>query len=424
MRAAPEIKGWCPGALSPMQSGDGLLMRAKIIGAALTLEQAGEVAQIAQDCGGGLIDLTQRAQLQMRGFSAATVARAQMRLASIGLLSHNAATEAMVNVIASPLPTAAPDVDAFARRLAQALEADAALLTLPGKFLFLIDGGGAFGLADVEADIRLEASGEHIALSIAGARDLAAICSRQDAIGAALALARVFIALREPYPFARRRMRALVAELGAESLFRAAGLAPKTYASNCSKASLRDLLGANEIGAESFLAAAAPFGRFEARRLKDFVVAATAEGATQLRLTPWRAIVLPCPSLAAAERLARHAQSLNFIVAAEDWRLSVVACPGAPECPQALGQTRRGLDRVAKIARALSRDSIALHVSGCAKGCAKPSKTPLTLVANGAGFDFAFDGAANDPPQRSATTLDEIADILAARSKGETPCRA
>ena len=40
MQGAPEIKGWCPGALTPMESGDGLLLRAKIVGSKLSLTQA------------------------------------------------------------------------------------------------------------------------------------------------------------------------------------------------------------------------------------------------------------------------------------------------------------------------------------------------------------------------------------------------
>ncbi len=69
----PEIKGWCPGAYAPMQSGDGLLIRAKIIGSRLTAEQARAVAAIAADCGNGEMDLSQRAQLQIRGVSEATI---------------------------------------------------------------------------------------------------------------------------------------------------------------------------------------------------------------------------------------------------------------------------------------------------------------------------------------------------------------
>ena len=124
MHSAPEIKGWCPGALSPMQSDDGLLMRPKVVGSRLTLAQAREIAAIAGECGNGLLDLSQRAQLQMRGLGEATREEAQARLKAIGLLAPDAATESVLNVIASPLTGGAFDANEIAARLANALVED------------------------------------------------------------------------------------------------------------------------------------------------------------------------------------------------------------------------------------------------------------------------------------------------------------
>ena len=45
------IKGWCPGALRPMESGDGLLVRVKPRCSALTLDQAEGIADIAARVG-------------------------------------------------------------------------------------------------------------------------------------------------------------------------------------------------------------------------------------------------------------------------------------------------------------------------------------------------------------------------------------
>ena len=178
MQGAPEIKGWCPGALTPMESGDGLLLRAKIVGSRLSLTQASEIAAIALGCGNGRIDLSQRAQLQIRGVSETTLAAAQARLKSIGLLAPDAATESRLNIVASPLANSASfDANEIAARLARAIAEDHALESLPGKFLFLVDDGSAPGLRDVGADIRLEARGAQFAVVLDGARDQAVIAS-------------------------------------------------------------------------------------------------------------------------------------------------------------------------------------------------------------------------------------------------------
>jgi len=192
MTVTPEIKGYCPGARHPMASGDGLLVRAKIIGSALSSEQAREIADIASSCGNGLIDLSQRAQLQLRGLSEATLDEALRRLDAIGLLAPDAATESVLNILASPLAgldAATFDANELARRLARAIADDPTLRALPGKFLFLLDDASALGLADAAADIRLEAFGKRIAIVLDGARDRAVIVEAEAAIDTALALA-------------------------------------------------------------------------------------------------------------------------------------------------------------------------------------------------------------------------------------------
>ena len=71
---------------------------------------------------------------------------------------------------------------------------------------------------------------------------------------------------------------------------------------------------------------------------------------------------------------------------------------------------------------AYRRGGIGAHVSGCAKGCAKPSATPLTLVANGGLFDLIHNGAASDAPAATGLTLAEIADVVARNGLMEASC--
>jgi precorrin-3B synthase len=420
----PEIKGWCPGALAPMASGDGLLMRAKVVGSKLTLAQAKEVAAISDACGNGRIDLSQRAQLQLRGLRESTLREAQARLAAIGLLAPNAETEAVLNIVSPPLPNGRFDADDMARRLARAIAADAALCALPGKFLFLVDHGGAPGLADVGADIRLEAHEGRIAVVIDGARQSAAICDPCDAIDATLALAREFIALRAQRLFELRRMRALVDEIGAEAVFRAAKLEGTSYRSSCVRPSREAYLGAHSLDSNIFAGLAAPFGRLHAQSFMRLLETVEREGVTEVRLTPWRSMLTPVASMSAAQAIVRTGEQLGLIGDAGDARLGIVACPGAPECPQALGATREGLEALFEGIMSFASDRIGLHVSGCAKGCAKPSSTPITLVATGKGFDLVYEGRASDAPLKASLTLSDVARLLAPRNLLEPSCPA
>ena len=66
------VKGWCPDAWRPMMAGDGLLVRVRPPLARLTAQQAEGLCDAAKAHGNGQIDLTARANLQLRGVAEAT----------------------------------------------------------------------------------------------------------------------------------------------------------------------------------------------------------------------------------------------------------------------------------------------------------------------------------------------------------------
>jgi precorrin-3B synthase len=442
MNSAPEIKGWCPGALRPMPSGDGLLLRAKIVGPRLSAQQALAIAEISLSCGNGLLDLSQRAQLQLRGVREETLQRAQRGLQDAGLLP-NAEIESVLNILAPPLAVldASPAFDAqdFVDQLSARISRDPSLRKLPGKFCFLIDDGADPGLAGSNADIRLEALrnsvSKHIAIVVDCARDCAVVVSMQKAVETALALARAFTRLRRGREFELRRMHAVVQAFGVEALRQTTGLAFEPYSSECRDAALSDVFGVHARGAQWFVGIGAAFGRWRAQDLAWLAERAIADGAAELRLSPWRAILIPAPSQAAAKAIIAGAAERDLIVDGDDPRLFVAACPGAPECPQAHGATRATAERLAFIARGLAQSGAGpgVHVSGCSKGCAMPRVAHATIVANGDGFDLVLDGRADDPPLKRDATLQEIEALLNASTRKsinpearsrEAPCPA
>ena len=87
---------------------------------------------------------------------------------------------------------------------------------------------------------------------------------------------------------------------------------------------------------------------------------------------------------------------------------------GLSACEKATTETHADALALAPIARRLQRAGIALHVSGCAKGCARPRATPVTLVASEGRYDLVVDGTAFD--QSFAQNLDAAAaaELLAA----------
>src|ERR1700677_5133093 len=157
----PAVKGWCPGALRPMESGDGLIVRLKLTCGIVPLELAAQIADWSRRSGNGQIDLTARANLQLRVVTADSLPDLQQAIADAGLLDDNPDGEAIRNVIASPLagidPAAFLDIRPIVAALEARLSGDPKLYALPAKFCFAIDDGGRFGLGDVRADIQFEA---------------------------------------------------------------------------------------------------------------------------------------------------------------------------------------------------------------------------------------------------------------------------
>lgn len=368
-----EIKGWCPGALRPMASGDGLVVRVRPHGGRLTQAQAAGLATTALEHGSGVIDLSARANVQLRGVRPEAHLRLLDDLAALGLLDPDIETETRRNLVVTPLWHAGDGTEA----LATAFEAALAHATaLPGKFGFAVDTGPAPVLGTTSSDIRLERVADGALILRADGASLGRKVTAQTAPEAALALARWFVETGGVTQ-GRGRMAAHLAR-GAvlpEGHDTAPG-APTTPP------------GPGATGAGTLVGF--EFGQLRAETL------ALLAALGPLRVTPWRMLLI--------EGVTRAPDLDGLITTTTDPRLNVTACTGAPGCPQGLQPTR-----------ALARDLVPhvpagahLHVSGCAKGCAHPGPATATLTATAEGFALIRLGRANDTPTCPAMTADEI----------------
>ena len=205
-------------------------------------------------------------------------------------------------------------------------------------------------------------------------------------------------------------MRHLVDRIGAETILRRGGL--KLCSHPRRDAASPDRFIGNVVSRapvpQSVLGAAAPFGRIQARQLETLATAAGEAGAAELRLTPWRAILVPGLAPDAAAQLAATSAAAGLIVDGGDPRLRVAACPGAPGCHRG---TTPVLDHAARLSALLpvgqTGNGIVLHVSGCSKGCAHRGRAPLTLVGHDGLYDVVTDGSAADRPSRQGLGFED-----------------
>jgi len=151
-------RGWCPSLYEPMATGDGLLVRVKPPAARLSSAAARALADAAARFGNGVVELTRRGNLQVRGLSASGVPGFAAAMVAAGLADPDPAVERRRIVMAPPLAGDDPAVAADAPALAEAVEAIVPT-GLPSKFCIAVDGGGVLaGAPAADIVIRLDSS--------------------------------------------------------------------------------------------------------------------------------------------------------------------------------------------------------------------------------------------------------------------------
>ncbi|MFZ4809172.1 MAG: precorrin-3B synthase [Hyphomicrobiaceae bacterium] len=417
MRQATEVRGWCPGALRPMASGDGLIVRARPRVGAYPVAALAKLADAARRCGNGVLDLTRRGNLQIRGVSAKTLDGITATLADGGLLDATAEAEAVRNVLVNPLagidPAEALDLRPVARALEAALVADPMLQALPGKFGFLVDGGGLLSLAGEQADIRLAAAaGDAVEIGVERPGGYVVV-AREPADRAAAAAAAIARALVPALHGNHRRARLL----SDAEISRLTGVAREAVHVPVSGRPGPLPLGPLQCqGATFAVGLAAAFGRTDACALAALCDLLAAAGVGEVRVSPWRAIYAPIRDADAAERLVSVACAAGFVTDAGDPLLAVDACPGAPACTSSSVDTRAVARALAPQLAALGLGS--LHVSGCAKGCARSAPADLVLVGEDGRFGVVRQGTAATPPAGVVAARDVTRDLAGVLARG------
>jgi precorrin-3B synthase len=389
-----------------MPSGDGLIVRVRPQSGALSCDELVALADAAGHFGNGHIDLTRRANLQIRGVSEASLPPLHGVIARLGLLDDNPDGEAVRNVMVNPLagidPSEVLDIRNIARELTRRLETEPSLWALPTKFGFIVDGGGVLGLAAQRADVRLAAIANGLDVAIAVGLDTRSgidwlgSVSPASAADVAIGIAHVF--LEETSRGTRQRMRDLSAASFASLKSTVKSRLNPLMTDTPTIATPSQRVGLLSLDSGRFtVGLAAPFGRAETDQLRKFADAMMSIGGTEIRLSPWRTLYAQVPSQQAGQHLLDIAARAGFVVDPSDPLLQIEACPGAPACQSTSLDTRGDARRIAGL---LSQFRFAgtVHVSGCAKGCAKSGIADLVLVGSEGDYGIVHQGTAQDHP--------------------------
>ncbi|MER7703095.1 hypothetical protein ABTX81_09380 [Kitasatospora sp. NPDC097605] len=391
-RARPDA---CPGALRLHTADDGALARVRLPGGLLTAAQALALADAAGELGDGRLEITSRGNVQLRGLAPDGGGELGGRLRAAGLLPSDT-HERVRNIVASPVPaTGRGVVRGWARSLDRSLCAAPWATGLSGKFLFALDDGDG-DVAALDADVTLIAGPEGTALLRLGRAATVRPVPADQAPCAALEAAREFLEAQR------------AAGVRAWHLREVPDLLPPGQLPMPVLSGTRPPLGALPGGG---LHVGPRFGVATAGQWRTLADAAEGE----LRLTPWRAVVLPD---APAGRLAGLAAAGFRTAAGTAWD-GASACTGLPGCAKSPADVR------ADAARALDGvpagpGGLPVHWSGCERRCGHPAGRRVDVLATGQGYRVAVEGG---PPGRETAvevTNEEMAAAVAAARRTTT----
>ncbi|MGE5261368.1 MAG: precorrin-3B synthase [Actinomycetota bacterium] len=399
-------RGACPRLSEPMQTGDGLLAR-MILAGPIPLDVFTHLCAAAREHGNGVMEVSLRGSLQVRGL---TPVSAPLFAATVASL-HIPVCEG-VPVIASPLaddPAALIDADALTVGVRRAIAATA--VELAPKVSVMVDDAGSLHLDALGADIRLRAvstaSGPMMHVALAG-NAASAVPLGVVASGQAAEVVTELLAAISALGSGSRAADLLntVGTSAVRSALRAcvepaAPLSARPPAQPIALHRMRD--GTCVIGL------GLAFGHTQADALIVLAEIAGANGGRWTRPAPDRSLLLGPLSETSTVAVRKAAEQLGFLIDPRDPRRRVIACPGAPSCASGLIAARA---IAAEIAGRLPPALSLVHVSGCAKGCAHPARAPLTVVGTSEGCGVIRDGAAREVPE-AHVFVDELPAALA-----------
>ncbi|PWB30591.1 precorrin-3B synthase [Pseudomonas sp. SDI] len=425
----------CPGLWRIVQALDGGISRIKLDAGRLSAAQAVAVADAAERFAGGVIEVTNRSNLQIRGIGSDHAGLIE-HLLQAGLGPREAAGDDVRNLMLSPAagldPAMRVDTGPLAAQILESLQTTPRFHQLSAKFAVQLDGGEDLAMLGHAHDLWLSAveldGALWLAFGLAGCpADDAPLAAVPWADGHALVLALLhrFLDLASAE---QSRMRQLLATTDVETFLQALPLplrrdaAVRDWRRQGRDAALHLGVYPQRQPGRVCVGAAAPLGRLSAAQLRGAAEVAEHLGDGTLRMTPWQSLLLPNIALAEADAALAAVQALGLIGDATAPLAQMVACTGSAGCAKALADTKADAVHLAGLLRQPGAVA-SIHLSGCPRSCALAHTAPATLLAVGPGrYDLFIHHPAQPGPGAPVgrnLTLEEAGAALDARSRSK-----
>jgi ferredoxin-nitrite reductase len=384
--------------LSPVENS--YMARLRIPGGQLNSYQLRELAAIAKEITSGYVQVTTRANFQIRLISPENTVPFLRRIQATGLHTQGAGADNIRNLTGNPTAGVDPveliDCTPFLRALADEILHHRDFYNLPRKFNIAFDGGGLIGSVQDTNDIGIKAiisaNGIMFRIALGGAtghKAFACDCgievAPEDIVRVVLAMVRVFIRNGDRTNRKKSRLKHL---LESWSLEQFVAETEKLLASSLSRVPLDSVLiryaeeeiphshiGVYPQKQEGFyyLGIALPAGQITHKQMARLADLAENYASGDIRLTVWQNIVIPNVPAAYVETFKKAVVKMGL-----DWKQSniasgVIACTGSRYCKFAATDTKgHALELTRHLEKKLTLDQpVNIHFTGCAHSCAQ-----------------------------------------------------
>jgi ferredoxin-nitrite reductase len=422
----------CPDIYHPAVARDGLLTRLRIPGGVLDSAQCLAIDQLLVTTGLEYIQVTNRANLQLRALTENLDEKVLIKLTDCGLAASDAAVDGIRNIMLSP--TAGIDAEELidVRPLAEAwddyLNDHPELGRLSTKFSVGFDGGGSVGIVDRPNDITLLAVSDHefsLYLGI-GERGSAPVpvgvkLSSDECYLILIAIAQSYrqgIELLGGDTRRKPRLREIIRHWGLTG-FSEIVQREFTGSSRFIFKNLGELgVGSWELGVGNYhlgvhsqsqpdryyLGVVLPLGRWNRNQIKGLAEIADRYGSGNIRLTPWQNIILPDIRGMDVEPVQAAITDLGLVHTANHPSSLLRACAGSSGCQFGATDTQRDAIDLANylavnhkldyLSDRLRQQPLSIHFSGCEKSCAQHDRADITLwgIAGTGSYRLEIDG--------------------------------
>ena len=383
------------------------MCRMRIPGGLIQAWQFAGVADLADKCAGGYVDVTTRANLQLREIGPSNTMNVLYGLRELDIVNLGSGGDNIRNCTASPLsgidPNELIETIPLAKQMHHFILNHREMYGLPRKFNIAFDGGGTITALDDTNDIGFHAvsitedkatqdlpAGVYFQLTLGGitghkdfARDTGVLLKPSECVEVAGGIVRVFVKNGDRTDRKKARLKYVLGDWGFEKFIaaieeelgrslRKIDTSLVTIATNENRQAHIGVHPQSQEG-RSYIGVVLPVGRMTSDQVRGLSEIATTYGNGEIRLTVWQNLLIPHVRDSEVDAVKEKIEALGLGHQASSFRAGLVACTGNAGCKFAAGDTKR---HAMVIAEALESQyqldqPINIHLTGCHHSCAQ-----------------------------------------------------